>query len=904
MYFKLEQSRALREIGAEGRFYSHPSGAALVHLKADDDNNVFAVAFKTPLSDNTGIAHAAEHCALCGSLKHPEKDPFGELARSSIYTYLNAITYQDFTIFPVASRSHEDFKKMAEVYLDGLFSSLIKDRPEIFLREVLSSSAKNGTLQFRGVAFSESKSIYSNPEERLKLNAKMKLFKDSPFAYSVAGTPEGMKNLTFEKTLDYIEKYYRPENCIFCLYGNMIEEEVILMIEEYLHKSENAATSLKRADQVKKEAPSEQDSEKTGVSVRGLSSEPSGDASLKGVFYSLGVIGDSNKEMAFKLLMRILAGDGAHLPRSFLPGSEPVEGILDLDSFTGFLGFISKAPAEQISKALAQSLKALKKISDRQYHAHLEGLKLDVIERKTGYKPIGLSWILKIIPCWANSLNPFGRLEPESAIEQLKKDKSLFLSAVSCLAKSPGVYADSSSPAPQEHRLSQLQEKHVAAEDERFMKCEREEPFHFNSIPTIKKSSLPKPLYGEPEAFKENGVSILNRLKTSNGIAYIDLYFDASFLHEKLIPLVYAARMAFARASSRLEKGASGIGRLSFASVCHRCADGGPSLRFLARGKCLPENAPRLLDLMREAITLDFNEADWMSIIEDSIEKLGKCLVKDKDLPAKRAASRFEESAALQQLSAGLECLEGLLSARTGACLINEARREILSKPGFSACISGIAAESLLNGIERMSQELPSGSQRARNALCLLSESEGLAAPSQVNCCAMAFPLESEYSAEMALIERIVSDGFMLDEIRAKGGAYDAGLRIDESGCLLFSHDDPCPERTFEAFRRIPEHLLNLRLSEKDVNAAAIAAMNPLLRIPHPEDKALSDAASFFKGGNARRADLIMEELFSAKPGFEKKFAGAFQRGLELDFKCSAGDPDLFPPALALRRLL
>ena len=214
--------------------YEHKkTGAKIIYIKTEDDNKVFYIAFKTPPVDDTGVSHIMEHSVLCGSKKYPLRDPFVELAKGSLNTFLNAMTYPDKTVYPVASRNDKDFKNLMDVYLDAVFNPLIYFDAGIFKQEGWHREGDG----ISGVVYNEMKGALSTPESRMENLITRSVFPDTCYKYESGGDPKAIPNLTYKMFIDFHKKFYHPSNSIVYFYGDMnIDEQLEYLDKEYLSK--------------------------------------------------------------------------------------------------------------------------------------------------------------------------------------------------------------------------------------------------------------------------------------------------------------------------------------------------------------------------------------------------------------------------------------------------------------------------------------------------------------------------------------------------------------------------------------------------------------------------------------------------------------------------------------------
>lgn len=218
------------------RMVHEVSGARLLFLANDDDNKVFNIGFRTPPSDDTGVAHIMEHSTLCGSRKYPVKEPFVELVKGSLNTFLNAMTYPDKTVYPVASRNDKDFRNLMDVYLDAVFYPNLRTNPYALKQEGWHYEMRTpeDPLVYNGVVYNEMKGVYSAPDAQLEYYGKKILFPDTTYRFESGGLPEAIPNLTQEAFVQFHETFYSPENSYIYLYGNMEMADTLAYLDTYL----------------------------------------------------------------------------------------------------------------------------------------------------------------------------------------------------------------------------------------------------------------------------------------------------------------------------------------------------------------------------------------------------------------------------------------------------------------------------------------------------------------------------------------------------------------------------------------------------------------------------------------------------------------------------------------------
>ena len=233
--YKLVRKENLSDIRSTGYLLRHiKTGARIMVIENDDDNKVFNIAFRTPPKNSTGVAHILEHSVLCGSRDFPLKDPFVELVKGSLNTFLNAMTYPDKTVYPVASCNDKDFQNLMDVYLDGVFHPSIYREPKIFKQEGwhYELPAEDAPLTVNGVVYNEMKGAFSSPESVLERFTSSVLFPDTPYSNESGGDPAVIPNLSYEQFIQFHKDYYHPANSYIYLYGDMDMEEKLLWLDK------------------------------------------------------------------------------------------------------------------------------------------------------------------------------------------------------------------------------------------------------------------------------------------------------------------------------------------------------------------------------------------------------------------------------------------------------------------------------------------------------------------------------------------------------------------------------------------------------------------------------------------------------------------------------------------------
>ena len=548
------------------RFKHKKTGARVFCLSNDDDNKVFYIGFRTPPEDNTGVAHIIEHTVLCGSDKYPLKDPFIELAKGSLNTFLNAMTYPDKTVYPVASRNDKDFANLMSVYMDAVLHPNIYKHEEIFKQEGWSYmlEGKDEPLKYNGVVYNEMKGAFSSPESVLERKILNSLFPDTCYGYESGGDPKNIPDLTYKDFLDFHSRYYHPSNSYIYLYGNMdIEERLAWMDEEYLSKYDR----LEIDSEIKKQpAFKEMKTVKTEYSI----SEDENEEQNTYLAYNI-VCGDNldeKKTLAMQMILYALVdtqgapirqrlldeGIGKDILPSYENGIlEPYFSIVaknaDEEQTDDFIRIIN----EEFEKAANGGL------NKKSLTASLNSMKFKYKEADFGGYPKGLIYGLSVLDSWIYDENkPLLYIDADETYEYMAQniDSGYFENIIkeylidNSHASLVILKPEKNLTAKNEEKLakkleeykSSLSEKEVEKliEDTNALKAFQEEEStkeQLETIPLLERSDIERDTEGFSNIRETAaGIPIVRHDYYTNGIAYVDFMFNANNVTAEELP--------------------------------------------------------------------------------------------------------------------------------------------------------------------------------------------------------------------------------------------------------------------------------------------------------------------------------------------------------------------------------
>ena len=566
--YELLSREEIRDVKAEGRLFRHKkTGARVAVLANDDENKVFSIAFRTPPENSTGVAHIIEHTVLCGSRKFPLKDPFVELAKGSLNTFLNAMTYPDKTVYPVASCNDRDFQNLMDVYLDAVFYPNIYKNEKIFRQEGWHYHLENpeDPLTYNGVVYNEMKGAFSSPEEVLGRAMMNALFPDTPYGVESGGDPAVIPELTYEEFLNFHRKYYHPSNSYIYLYGNMDAEEKLDWLDrEYLSRfgNEQVDSRILRQNSFEKIRD-------LRMSYPVLEEENLEDRTYLSSSWVVGSSLDTELNVAFSVLeYALLDAPGAPVKQALLDAGigKDVEGTYEDGILQPCFSIVAKnANPEEKERFLQVIRETLEKIvregADRK--ALASGINyFEFRFREADYAsfPRGLIYGLDMLDSWLYDENrPFDYLKQLSIFESLKEKagqgyfESLIRKylldnphgAVIVLEPERGLAEKREAETAEklaEYKASLTGEEIAAlAEASRELKEYQESedsPEALQSIPLLRREDIQRetPVKLRMERQEKEGMEILHQNYETNGIAYLTLLFDAEKVPDRLIP--------------------------------------------------------------------------------------------------------------------------------------------------------------------------------------------------------------------------------------------------------------------------------------------------------------------------------------------------------------------------------
>lgn len=873
--FLLINKEEINDIDSVGYLFEHvKSGARLMYIENDDDNKVFFISFRTPPIDDCGTPHIIEHSVLCGSKKYPVKDPFNELAKGSLNTYLNALTYSDKTVYPIASRNDKDFNNLMDVYLDAVFNPLMLVHEEVFMQEGHHLHLENAddALCEKGVVYNEMKGAYSDPDRYMEGAINTALFTESPYSFESGGDPDKIPDLTYEGFIDYYKKHYHPSNSYIYLFGKMdILEKLEYLDREYL----SGYGRIKVDTEIKPQTP-------IGNVIRKTEKFPiiEKDSDGKDAMYAAGFMTgksyDAEKNLGYSILSYILLDTNASPLRKALTESgfsSNAEGWYDSSMLDTVFTISAKGAKEnagdEFEKIVTETFEGILEqgLDKELVISAVNAVEFMLSEENYGYKPRGLAYGLKAMNSWLHKDNPFDyfRFKEHVAKIRAKAENGFFENIIA-----EGFVNNKSKVFVSLQPEEGMQARIDAAEKEKFDKLKNElssdevnkivdrtnNLLKFQSaeddlsvMPSLKLEDI------SPMAdFIDNEIKdgILFVPQSTNGIIYSEMAFNVNDmpsesynylgLISELIGKLDTKKYSFSQLPTQIDMYTGGIN-----AVCnsYMTSEGELKKVFNLSAKALCRNTEKLSELIDEATNnMLYDKTDNIRIIiKDTISRLEGYLTNSGHMTsAYRALSYYNESFKFKDETGGLGFYKFLcaidkvfdkdkdtivknIKATAGALFTSE---RLITAISCEECDFDKPAAMLGRIFKSVKTEL-----KIKDAgECVFVGSEGIITPGKIQYVAKAVSYGREgfkFSGKLYVLKNIIDLEYLWNTVRVQGGAYGCGCNFLKSGNLyMYSYRDPNLTRTLDVYDSAAEFIKNFQADEKAMTNYIIGAINSL----------------------------------------------------------------------------
>ena len=878
--FVIRQTAYIDEIQSEAYVMEHAySGARLLYLGNNDDNKVFSISFRTPPYDDTGVAHILEHSVLCGSRKYRLKEPFVELVKGSMNTFLNAMTYPDKTMYPVASRNAKDFQNLMDVYLDAVFYPLIYENHYTLRQEGwhYNIDAPTDALSYNGVVYNEMKGVFSSADALLDYEAMKALFPES------GGHPEAIPELTQEAFEHFHTTYYSPENSFIYLYGDMdIETTLQYLNDEYL-------SGFKRTGAVNSEIPLQNAFART-QEVLGTYPVGADEATEDKTYHELHIVTGDARDVKTSMALRVLEsvlleGNSAPLRLALLQSgvAKDISGSY-AGSYRQPIFSIKAAGSkpEQRDKFISVIYHTLQQLTingiDKELlEAHLNYLEFKLREADFGAYPKGLIYGISVMDSWLYDGDPLAGLRYTEALQQLREGiKTRYYEQLienylldnthkvivtlnpeqgkeereqEVLAEKMAALKASMDPETIAQNIklcSELHKRQAAADTAEALE----------TIPLLERSDIRREVEVTETVLKQLGTNdILYVPAFTNKIAYLNWYFDLTGIDKDLLPYCYLLsdvlgkfntdKYTYQELATASNKYTGGV---SFQMHAYSAADDANdyTIKFTVQAKALTANLDKLFDILQAvALGSKIDDAKRLQEILDEVKTDwdSSFFSRGQTVACTRLASYFSTAARvneqdqfsyyefLKELSADFagRAEDTLAKLRQLLGIFFESSKYLLA---YSCEESErmLVLEQALNFAALLPQSAVAG--KAPQFLEAPGENEGIMTPGKVQYVAAGGDFHKfgyQFHGAMKVLETILRYEYLWTKIRVQGGAYGATARFDRNGTMfLASYRDPKLKESLQAYYNMPPWLEKLELSERELTKYIIGTISGL----------------------------------------------------------------------------
>ncbi|KAK9286762.1 hypothetical protein L1049_015166 [Liquidambar formosana] len=916
--FKMVSEQFIDECKSKAVLYKHQKTAAeFMSVSNDDENKVFGIVFRTPPKDSTGIPHILEHSVLCGSRKYPLKQPFVELLKGSLKTFLNAFTYPDRTCYPVASTNTKDLYNLVDVYLDAVFFPRCVEDFQIFQQEGWHYELNNPSedISYKGVVFNEMKGVYSQPDNILSRTAQQALFPDNTYGVDSGGDPKVIPTLAYDEFKEFHRQYYHPSNARIWFYGDDDPNERLRILSEPVRIVKKYPVG--EGGDLKK---------KNMVCLNWLLS----DKPL-----------DLETELTIDFLDHLMLGTPASPLRKILLESGLGEAIigggvkdelLQPQLSIGLKG-VSEDDVQKVEELIMSTLKNL---ADEGFHpdtveASINSIEFRLRENNTGPYPRGLLLMLRSIGKWIYDRDPFEPLKYEKPLKVLKAriaeegSKAVFSPLIEkFILNNPHCVTIEMQPDPKKASHDEEVEKEMlqkikasmteedlaelarATQELRLKQETPDPPEALRSVPCLSLHDIPKePMHVPTEVLDINGVKVLQHDLFTNEILYTEVLFNMSSLKQELFPLVplFCQSMLemgtkdldFVQLNQLIGRKTGGISIYPFTSSIRGKED--PCSYIIVRGKAMAGRAEDLFNLVTCILQeVQFTDQQrFKQFVSQSKAKMENQLRgTGHAIAAARMNAKLNVAGWIAEQMGGVSYLEFLQSLvekvdQDWAAIsssLEEIRKSLLSRKG---CLINMTADGKsLKNVEKFVSKfidlLPSDSpvEKTTWSARLSSANEAIVIPTQVNYVGKAVNIYDtgyQLKGSASVISKYIRNTWLWDHVRVSGGAYGGLCRFDtHSGVLSFlSYRDPNLLKTLDVYDGTAEFLRELEMDDDTLTKSIIGTIGEVDAYQLPDAKGYSSLLRYLLGVTEEERQRRHEEILSTSLSDFKEFADAIE---------------------------
>nr|WP_302596649.1 insulinase family protein [uncultured Cellulosilyticum sp.] len=944
--YTLQEQQYIKEIDSEADIYIHEkTKAKLLIIPNDDAHKSFCIGFRTPPSNSTGVAHIIEHSVLCGSKKYPLKDPFVELAKGSLNTYLNAMTYPDKTLYPISSQNDKDFHNLMDVYLDAVFFPKIYDKKEILMQEGWRYHLENpeDPIVYKGVVYNEMKGAFSSQEEIGFRYIKETLFPDTTYKNESGGAPSCIPDLSYEEFLDFHRRYYHPSNSYICIYGNIDVNETLTYIDnEYLSKFDYAPID----SQIKVQSAFNEEIEKHSYYSAAEDKE-------NGLFLSYNMVVGEATDRELMLAMSILEYILLDTPASPLKKALIAEGIGE-DVYGAFQTHLRQPIFTIVAKNAKEDKKerfyeviqnelariANEGIPEALLKGALQVKEFELRESDSSGYSKGLFYGLAALKSWVYDASPYTYLKYEEEIGNIKAKaysgyfegliKKYLLgnshAARVILYPKVGLEKEQDEKVTQilaeyKKSLSEEEIQVLVAQTKSFndFQAQVDPPETLSCIPLLKKEDLRREsTYPRYHTMEKDGTQFIVTPVFTNKIAYINWHIKLEGIEDKYMPYLGMIVGMLSKLDTKNYKYEDlshvideNLGSISFA------IQGLNDLRshnkylpvFQIQSKALVEHIKEQVAIMREIITnTQFDNGERLleiiremkALMESSISGDGHRVAYGRLLSHLSSAEAFEEKTKgltfyhfVCEIEKDWENRkeETIAGLKTAYAYLNNKKRIVVGVT-VDEDLTQTVTEEITQGLYGMQEADYSPLQMKFE---VSEEKEALIYPSQVNYVATGYNFKEagyNYNGGLMMLKSILSMDYLWSRVRVQNGAYGCFCDFRRSGNMFFaSYRDPNIKETLTIYKEVVDYVANINLSERELVQYLIGTISQLDFPYTPASEGKTAQVYHLVGVKQEEQQASRDELFATTNETLRSFAPMLKACLEQNMYCVFGSP-------------
>lgn len=942
--FRLDRIERIDEINGTAYEMKHEkSGARLIYIDSPDSNKVFNIAFRTTPHNSTGVAHIMEHSVLCGSRKFPLKEPFVELVKGSLNTFLNAMTYPDKTMYPVASKNDKDFHNLMDVYLDAVFYPRVREDAEIVMQEGWHYELENADdeLTYKGVVFNEMKGVYSSPDSVLERQMMRELFPDTTYGVDSGGDPDYITDLTYEEFQEFYRVHYHPSNSYIFLYGDMnIEEQLAFLNDEYLSHFD----AIDIHTEVALQAPFTK-GKVVNYPYSVGSEEPTENRSLHSFAYVLSDVTPEHS-LAFEVLTHaLLTSPAAPLKQALVKagiGSD-ISGYY-LDSIRQPMWTVQatgsnldkQADLQRIVESTLQEL-CDKGLDKELLEASLNSIEFALRESDFGGRPIGLAYIIRMMDNWLYDNDPLELLHYEEALSNIRKGlaSTYFEDLIrhSILNNNHKVLVSIYPERGLQERKDAEVKEHLSTvkanmtpeeidaivEQTKRLKIRQETPDSdeaLASIPLLELSDLNPNMEAVERRESKIGNTTVHFVPTfTKGINYVGLYFKLNCLTEE--ELFYADILSdilgridtSERGYEALAKDINmNLGGLS--SDITAIGKDGKRDEFtplmIVRVKALHSKLPDLCRLVNEVVQkADYSDDSRLTelvqeskaIWDNEAFRRGNSIVSQRVMAQVSAVGKFRDNGNLGYY----QKISELASNPAALPLLPEKLAEVAHKifRANNVDIMFVGEEGELEAFENLMKpfvETWDTIELSNDVLQItrLSGNDGIVTAGKVQYVAQGGNFIDhgfKHVGPMSVLETILRYEYLWIRIRVQGGAYGAFANFYDDGNMIFcSYRDPNLLETLDVYKELPQYLRDFTLTDREMRKYIIGTMSSLDLPMTPALRGPRAMGMYFSGAKLEDKVEFRKQVIACKPEDIVALADVVEPVLKDNHICSMGN--------------